>query len=286
LGPRNIKGVLHSILEFVALPLNYFVELGFFLVAGVAYLRNLRGRRPETGPLSLIVLATVSIFVSTFLRSRVEANDLNWRGILPAQFVLLLWAAEMLRIRPISGRMFRFLWMPLLVIGVAGTTYELALLRFRGMLADAGVAQPYFTPDRQLGSRTLAFRQAFEQLDRLLPADAVVQSNPRVHNFDVVFFGLYARHQTAANHSRCGTAWGGSFEECEAVLPVLTEIFEGHLLPSQVASLCRRFSIDALVVRDLDEVWSDPSSWAQQQTPAIANQHVRIYLGVSQLSDR
>ena len=43
----------------------------------------------------MAILAATSTFICTFLRSGVIGNnDLGWRGFIPAQFVLLLWAID------------------------------------------------------------------------------------------------------------------------------------------------------------------------------------------------
>src|SRR5438309_12096557 len=94
---RNLWGKRLYLARFLLLPMNYFLELGFFFVAGIAYLYNLVKRRaPSRAELALVLLAAVSIFLCTFFRSGVITNnDLGWRGFLPAQFALLLWAGDL-----------------------------------------------------------------------------------------------------------------------------------------------------------------------------------------------
>ncbi len=77
--------------------MNYFAELGFFFVVGVVFLWNL-WRKRDFGPAlqATVLLAGISVFIASFFRSGViSMNDLGARGFLPAQFVLLLWAAEL-----------------------------------------------------------------------------------------------------------------------------------------------------------------------------------------------
>jgi hypothetical protein len=45
-----------------------------------------------------------------------------------------------------------------------------------------------------------------------------------------------------------------------------------------VQDVSRSFSIDALIVSDLDPVWQDENSWLRQATPAFSADHVRVYL--------
>ena len=87
-----------ALLDLATLPLNYFLELGFFGVVAVSFIRCLRRQPPLQPPtVAALLMFGVSVLVSTFVRSGVIAtNDLGWRGFLPAQFVMLLWGAEFL----------------------------------------------------------------------------------------------------------------------------------------------------------------------------------------------
>ncbi len=295
---RNLEMKQEAVLRLVLLPLNYFLELGFFLVAGLVYLRNLRKRgSPSLAELALIVLAATSIFICTFLRSGVITNnDLGWRGFLPAQFALLLWAAELFARRgqtfqseqvedaqPASRRNWWWLrsplWAPLLLLGLAGTAYDLVLFRVDGLLADKGTLPLAYSPDRQLGARTYHLRRAYDQLRRTLPRSGVVQNNPSWNYLDF-FYGLYAHRQTLAYEPSCGAEFGGDPKICAREYPAIDALFEHPegINASQVESLCRRLGIDAIILKDLDPAWNVPDSWAYQLKPAIANSYGRIYL--------
>jgi hypothetical protein len=280
-----------AILRLAALPLNYFLELGFFGIVAVVYLRGLR--KQTTIPAHVVaacLMAGVSVFVCTFLRSGVIAgNDLGWRGFLPAQFIMLLWAADLMAERGMraeaQGMSFNSWWLrssvwaPLILLGVTGTVYQLVLARTYLISSDAGISAPgYFSPV-ETGARALELRRAYEELENILPVTAKLQSSPEGRYFDF-YSGLYANRQLVVMDSACGAVFGGDTTKCPAAYADVSGIFEGA--PSetwqQVDAVCRRLSIDALIVTDLDGAWRRNGNWGSQIKPAISGHHVRVYL--------
>ncbi|HZS54838.1 MAG TPA: hypothetical protein VFA65_10575 [Bryobacteraceae bacterium] len=279
-----------DVLQFALLPLNYFLELGFFLVAACLYL--FKRRKEFFSDLSLVfttLLMATSVLICTIFRSSVISNnDLGARGFLAAQFVFLLWAADLLISRSqnhlagkgISNWFLSPVWAPLILIGTLGTAYEIGLLRFEGLLTDTGLMPiHYYSPDRQLGHRTYALRRAYDTLRTILPSDAVIQNNPKWNYLDY-FYGLYSHHQTAVYDAACGTTFGGDAHKCRQIYPEIASLFEKehNLTPDQVAEMSRRLDLNAIVVKDLDGAWDDRQSWIWQIAPAITNEYVRIYV--------
>jgi hypothetical protein len=267
-----------AFLSLLALPLNYFLELGFFGVAAVVLMLRLRRESPfRPNDLAAMTLAAVSIVICTFVRSGViGANDLGWRGFLPAQFVMLLWGANLL-VR--QGERRSPIWAPLIVLGLLGTGYELLLLRSYFIWNDAGLTGPSFlSPDRQFGARALELRRAYETLDRILPSTAKLQSNPQGRYFDF-YNGLYSGRQTVMDNRQCGAEFGGDPSNCPGAYARVSAVFSGSpdVDPETVETLCRELSIDAIVLTDLDRAWNF-GSWAWRITPAISEEHVRVYL--------
>ncbi|MBV9766193.1 MAG: hypothetical protein JOZ48_15210, partial [Acidobacteriaceae bacterium] len=88
------------------LPLNYFLELGFFFVVGRIVWKRFRREKKalSRNDLAAFTMIGTSLVTCTFLKSGVIANnDLGWRGFLIAQFVLLIWAADLLGIQSKTG---------------------------------------------------------------------------------------------------------------------------------------------------------------------------------------
>jgi len=264
------------------LPLNYFLELGFFLMVGVLYLTRLwRLRRFEPYQMAAVVMLFASIVICTFFKSGASTNnDLAWRGFLPAQFMLLIWAAEMFRSRQQDrqkewtavSRMYAILGpaLPLLlVIGFVSTAYSAGTLRMAEISSDSGT-------EHAIGKRNLSARRVYQELRQVLPATAVVQQNPALDN--PVYWGIYANRQTAVEGYRCGNEFGGTGDGCAEIYPALLAIFGSGAQADQVEPLCLRLHIDVLVVTSGDPVWSNPDSWVWKRTPLVSADEVRAFL--------
>ena len=277
------------------LPLNYYLELGFFFKIGLMQWKRMRSGNDffQQKELCGFVMAVTSVVICTFVRSGViTANDLGWRGFMVAQFILLIWAAEMwddglLANRAASqqavtfGRDRRGLLIGLLVLGVAGSVYEVCMFRFFPLISDHLVLRKwnFLSPDLRLGDRTYALRQVYETLKKKLPDGAIVQHNPNAVPGDM-FYGLYADRQAAAETSQCGVVFGGDPALCRGVVARLDDLFEkpGAVEPGRVDPICNELSIDALVVKDTDKVWTDKNSWVWKKQPVLANGYARAFL--------
>ena len=211
------------------------------------------------------------------------------------QFVMLLWGAELLdeglltgpasagsgQQKAVSGTRRRGFLVALIVLGVAGSVYEVCMFRFFTLISDHFAVHQHegLTSDGKLGGRTYALRQIYEGLKRRLPDRAIVQHNPNTSPGDL-FYGLYADRQTAAETSGCGVVFGGDPALCSDVIRPLTDLFEkpGAIQANQVDTVCQNLSISALVVKDTDKVWADKNSWVWKKQPVLANDYARAFL--------
>ena len=275
-------------LRLLALPLNYFLELGFFGVVSVVVLLGLRKRGPlPANVVAAVTMAAVSVSVCTFVKSGTLNNDLGSRGFLWAQFTMLLWSADLMVRRGEEGKTFNSGWLrsaawaPLILLGLAGTFYELVLLRTYFLWNDAGMTpHAIYAPDRQVGARTLELRWAYDRLSSITPLSARLQASPEEQYFDFSN-GLYSRRQTVVADRACGTLFGGDVITCQPAYLGVAMIFHGAPVTGtweQVEAICVSMSIDALVIDDLDGVWRDKSSWMWTVAPALSGRHVRVYL--------
>jgi len=275
-----------TLVQALLLPLNYFLELGFFFVIGIlTYKRYKTAAKLTRQQLALSVLMVTSLLISTFLRSsvigetdteqRVPINDLGMRGILFAQFALVLWAVELWPNWRNLAHNVRVALGIMLALGAAGSVYQVTMLRLFPMLADCGVvAMPHWlSSDRQLGPRTMAMRQAYDVLQPKLPLNAIVQNNPDV-TVDDYFYGLYANRQTAVASRGCDVAFGGAIEACDAVTSRLAPLFHGATAAPPDGSL----GVDALIFKDTDPVWAERNNWIWRARPLFANNFVRVIL--------
>jgi hypothetical protein len=222
-------------------------------------------------------MATVSVVICTFLRSSlIGNNDLGWRGFLFAQFVLLLWGADLLAEWPGLPR--RALLAILIGLGAAGTLYDLGCLRLYPLLADRGSVPlvNWMSADRQLGPRTYAVREAYAWAGRNTAADAVLQHNPDVAMQDTAA-GLYANRQMVAFDPGCSCTFGGNPKDCAPIADALKALFSAAPPAGSFTQVCRDLPIDILVAKDTDQAWQNRDSWVWQREPVFTNRYVRLF---------
>ncbi len=276
------------------LPLNYLLEFGFFFVVGCLQVRRIwrRGLRSEA-EWAATALSAASLFICTFTKSTVISNnDLGWISALVIQFILLLSAVDMWIEgvigfgRPNAGQATKNLRVAprlvtvTLVLGAMGSCYEICLQRTYPILQDLSGVDKYswMALDQQLGRRTFEIRHAYEEMDRILPASAIVQATPVGGPGDIAA-ELYSGRQMVADVGSCGTTFGGSRKFCDdVILPRLMPLFDGQarISAEQVSDTCREFAIAALLFKDTDPVWRDKASWIWKARPILSNDFVRV----------
>jgi hypothetical protein len=268
-----------ALVNSALLPLNYLLELGFFLAAGLLWWRRRRARREplSRAQLAIALMVATSLVICTFLRSTViDNNDLGWRGFLVAQFGMLLWSVDVLSDR-------RYKRSPLLaamiVLGAAGTVYDVFMLRLYPVLADRGALPQliWMSPDRKLGERNYALREAYEWAQKSTPADAIVQFSPRVVWQDTPAF-LYANRQIAAADQSCLAGFGGDASLCAPMLAAANRLFPESGQPApQSSAACESLGASLLIVKDTDAVWGVRDSWVWREKPVFSNAQVRVF---------
>jgi len=281
-------------LNAALLPLNYFLEFGLYFVVGCLGVRRIRrnGLRNQA-EWAAVALGTASLLLCTFTKSSViAANDIGWRSPLVVQFILLLWAAEIWdegvlgfgpsRTRKSDKPLRAVPWLvtTTIVLGVMGSCYELCLQRTYPIFSDLyGFRKPdWLSSDQQLGRRTFELRRAYEEIQRILPPNAVVQSAPAAVGGNLQA-ALYSGRQMVADVEDCGTVFGGSKQFCDdVILPHLKLLFDDRqpVTPELVSNTCHEFSITVLLFKDTDPVWKNKSSWIWTAKPLLSNDFVRV----------
>jgi hypothetical protein len=239
--------------DLLILPLNYFVEFGFFSLVGWVFIRRKPATRAESAA-RLMLISTLS-FCSVVRSNTIAMNDMGARGMLLAQFILMLWGAVWL------AQPERKSWLvkATLAIGLLTSVFELGLQRSFPVLADDDLVAGNMAidPEDDLGLRDFSTRQVYEKLNRILPASAVVQHNPS--GDQDLMAGLYANRQFAIGDLDTAVTFTGDPRGPERVLAPLKELFAGDANDAQ--AVCRQLGIDVLVVKDVDPAWGIPDSW-------------------------
>ena len=254
---------LPAALRLLALPLNYFLELGVFAVCVFLGYR----RKLERHEWALLLMGATSILICTFVKSGATPNnDLGWRGFLVAQFALLVLTAAYLENHRSHALNI------LIYLGLLGTGYDLLLTRLFPLLSDANQVPKlkWLAQDQKLGERTQANREAYNWLHKHSSGAALIAQNPDVDAIDI-FSGLYADRNIIAGDRSCTIGFGGTAAECAPINERLTALFAGR---DPFEAAC---AADFYLAKDTDPVWTQPNSWVWMQTPAFANQFVRIF---------
>jgi hypothetical protein len=263
------------------LPLNYFLELGVYLYAGILYGIRLWRNKPMGGrDLAAVAMLGASVTVCTFLASDagVGLNDLGWRGFMPAQFILLLWAADLLDAHPPEWRLPRKHFAALillLAIGVSSTLLDLTLLRgFNPFLDSHWFNQLNETPNahRRLGERYAALADTYAWIRSHTPANAVVEANPDRKPYS---YGLYAERPALAGEE-CG-GYTDKAAACDATKWVLRPLFNGFGSLEAFPEVCRSYPLDIVVVGDTDGVWRIKDGWIRYYQPVYSTEFTKVF---------
>jgi len=281
---------VNTIASILFLPMLYLLELGFFMIVMLMRAKqDWRSRLPL--PRREIVAWTMiasSFLLGSFLKSdTISVNDLGFRCFLPAQLILLLWAAPLvdtwwfgskkeqkeLRFDVVRPRVLTLM----LVLGVYATIYQAVNNRVFMYFGDHGAyTMPSFIPPPgQIGEKAYEIRSLYQKLDAQIPTNAIVQHNPVTKNY--IGNLLYADRQAMAAIVVCGSQFGGDPIPCYNRELELNQIFS-HPKPSDTETLdatCRELHINVLVVKSGDEVWWHKHSWVWTRKPLVANRDAR-----------
>jgi hypothetical protein len=244
---------------FLLVPIM-FLEFGFFFLVAVRQGRQdwgrdwgqdwRKGRNHATAELpasNLLDLRDIrwlswlmllsGLWVALMMRSTVIMNnDLSYRGVEIAQFILLVWGAAQIagarpevdvlapsmetpRLTQAAHTPLRIGWLAgsLLFIGIISSAYQLVMLRFYLYGSDRYNWTNPVIPESEFGGRFGAINQelrdAYASLDRVLPPSAKVQFGA-APKLDLQHL-YYSRYQALDGmFPGCGTAFGGSEAEC------------------------------------------------------------------------
>lgn len=264
-----------SLLMLALLPLNYFLELGFFIVAGYFWVGSKNKTEIISDPFYLVevLLMSVVLLIGSTLRSTIANNDLGWRVWLPGQFILLIWGVDVIETlfstksasdSPKADSVKRKnLALTLLILGVLTSSVDALFLRVTWPLR-VGVDE---------GRRGYSARLAYDFLRDQVPADVITQNNP-LPLADRPS-GLYGTHQMVISDR---TIYGISLTTYNQFVHDLAFLFTESFSNWQpIDTACQKYSIDLLIFNDLDPAWPSLATLKTQRPALYENEHYSIF---------
>jgi hypothetical protein len=268
-----------SLVMLAFLPVNYLLELGFFFIVGIYWFRIKDKETYRSNPyyLAEILLLAVVLCIGSCLRSDVINNDLGWRAWLPGQFVLLVWGvdfAEMLFFNK-SGVMPTFLkpgeivktknfLRVLIVIGILTSTMDAVFQRILWPVR-AGM---------EIGERSYSAHLAYDYLRDHIPADVITQNNPLTAADRPS--GLYGTHQMVISDR---SPYGVPLDAFDKLVNEVGVLFTNEKITDWRLTdrICKEYSIDILIIKDIDPVWDSLVVLKTQRPALYENSRYALY---------
>jgi hypothetical protein len=284
----NTPTLVASTANLLLLPLNYFLELGFFFMAGILWLSLMRRKRLDKTKYwkEEIILLGISIFLTSFTRSTLIANnDFGWRGWLPGQFILLIWGTDILThywknrsinwkilaAKPKKINQIKYSLIVLLALGAATTVQDLILLRIWPVLIDTRIMSlpKEYQNDEYSGTKNFEARTLFSIIDKSYPQSVIVQFNPAVGLNRAT--GLYrTRGSVFSFHS----LYGIPANIYRPLGSSIQKIFNQNSLNwDELDETCEQYKIDILIIADKDELWNSSATLAELRKPIFSGNH-------------
>ncbi|MCJ7435249.1 MAG: hypothetical protein MUO77_17350 [Anaerolineales bacterium] len=274
---ENWPPLARSLIMLAVLPINYLFELGFFFIAGIYWLKIKGKETIRSNPFYLteILLLVVVLLIGSCLRSTLHTtNDLAWRSWLPGQFVLLIWGVDILEsmvfisssitIKTADAIKTRNLLLILISIGILTSTMDVVFLRITWpVMMEKKVSQSYYSA-----------RLAYDYLRDHIPADVITQNNP----LDITdrACGMHGTHQMVISMR---TAYGIPLDVFYKLAYDVSVLFTNkNVIDWQMTDkLCNQYSIDMLIIKDTDPVWSSLALLGTQRPALYKNAYYALF---------
>jgi hypothetical protein len=274
-----------NLAHLLALPVNYLMELGFFFVVGIVWLYDYKRNGTRDifrAHVQIGLLATSMVLVTFVAFGTASANDFGYRGILPAQFVLLLWAAEVINRHEPMFSSWRFSGGPVakivLVTAVLGiSTTLLGFVMMRGTIGRTGAGlDRYYATLRgpQPSERLYDLREAYLWIKKNTPEGSVVEENPMT----VESLSAHYGERRAAVYS-----WFDKGQTIESdgkstlLFDNAMKLFTTGATIEEMKVACRNGKIDYIVSKNNDEAWFDRNSYIWKEKPIHSLRSVKVF---------
>ncbi|MCJ7434922.1 MAG: hypothetical protein MUO77_15680, partial [Anaerolineales bacterium] len=277
---REWSPMARSLIMLAILPANYLFELGFFFIIGIYWFKIKSKETIRSNPFyqAEILLLAVVLLIGSCLRSTViTSNDLGWRSWLPGQFVLLIWGVDVIEvllfnkndamvafIKPGEIAKTRTFLRVLIAIGILTSTLDILSIRLAWPV-QAG---------QTIGQRSYSARLTYDYLRDHIPANVITQNNPT----DILErpSGLYGTHQMVISDR---TAYGVPADVFQKVVNEIKVLFINRNVTNWqlIDKLCQQYSIDVLIIKDTDPIWSSLATLKKQRPALYENVHYDLF---------
>ncbi len=279
------SGWIWQLTYLISLPLNYLLELGVFFVGAVWWLYNrfkngYQDRLREHLLIGLFVLSLV--LVSLVQAGTVAANDFGYRAILPAQFVMLLWTAELFetlrrrthRIAPNPKRVLQVVVFST-ALGAVTTALGIFVMRHSIGFGNPGVDMYHAALRRQHSAeRLFDLRSGYSWIRQNTPRGATIQETPLSWQ---PLAAQYGERRTVIYSWFEGSNLLGTRTSDTPEFDLILKLFQAGATPVIRGQVCGNTHIDYLVVQDSDSVWYDHRSYVWSDRPVFAAPRTRIF---------
>jgi hypothetical protein len=279
---REWPSILRSLAALIVLPIGYMWELGFFFVAGIYWLKSRDRKAFGSNPFYLqeILLLVVVLFVVSFASSTFETRktgDLGWRGWLPGQFVLLVWSVDVLeRFLFNKGRAAPTSQKPSGAVYTGHFLRALITIGILTILINAVFFRIYMPVllGPEAGRRTYSARLAYDYLRDHISANVITQYNPT--NFYDGPSGLYGTHQMVISDI---TAYRVPLDGFHKLVDEIGVLFTNENMANWqlIDRICQEHSIDVLITKDSDPLWSSLATLKAQRPALYENTHYALF---------
>jgi len=295
-----------ALAKLILLPPGLALELGLYCIVLLIFLIPAwrANQRPRFGMVlspahqTLLFIVIVTLPITSFIRSAViSVNDFGIHSALFIQYPLLLLASELLIASKLNktspspvappdsqaplllpSKFLRSLISLAVLIGLLSSCWRVAAIRFLLPIADKGAATASNPHVAALPHKAFVAYLGYAELNRRIPADAIVQYNPQDDwNFwkNIDYVNVNRQTAIAGDKLWCGAELGGDPSGCPQMLSAIIPLFLPGETAPQARAVCRAQHIDYLIANIYDPAWHDPSSWVWTLNPVVANPEFR-----------
>lgn len=243
-------------------PLRFLIFCGPFFVLAIYYWCKKMGTKTDWQALPLCASC---LLITTFVHSTAHNDDMGWRALLPLLIFMLIWSARFISSVYFQHRTTRIIITMLLLLGLFTEIFNLYLVR----------SYSFFNFN---GKETFACRDIYNKVNAVVPKTARLQANPEANFFGLApYVTLYGHHQTVVVDKINSIIFGGNADIYRRTLSDITPVFKNASI-EQVRKVCKKYKIDAVIVKKEDPAWQDPTSWVNQNQPDFQNDYFKAFM--------